>query len=224
MRHLISIFGITLLSISLVLGCGKQEEPAKAQKPAEKPQATPAKQEAAKRKAPAKEQENKGIVKLKTYDDPSFAIRTQYPDTMVVEGMGSGEGSGFFFRFKPRGNALDKAEVHIFLPRGAATAADQEPFVTGPKGLVENNGWQKEDETTDTVKFPSEWVKKVISFADPKNKGMVGKILLGEASGQAVQVILYYPDEGVDEFLTNANLILGKLQFKSDKLPLGKSH
>jgi hypothetical protein len=52
---------------------------------------------------------------------------------------------------------------------------------------------------------------------------MVGKILLGEASGQAVQVILYYPSDMGDEFLTNANLILGKLYFKSDELPLGKS-
>jgi hypothetical protein len=223
MSYLISIFGITLLSISLVLGCGNQEDPAKAKKPAAKKQAASAKQEATKQKPPARDHGQRETAKLQIYDDPSFAIRTQYPDTMEVEGMGSGEGSGFFFRFKPQGNALDQAEVHIFLPRGAATAADQEPFVTGPKGLIENNGWKKEGETTDTGKFPSEWVRKVISFADPKNKGMVGKILLGETSGQAVQVILYYPADKGDEFLNNAHLILGKLHYKSDKLPLKKS-
>jgi hypothetical protein len=223
LRHVISIVGITLVSISLVLGCGKQEEPAKVQKPAAKKQAAPAKQEAAQQKPPGKEHGQKGTAKILIYDEPGMAIRAEYPDTMDVEGMSSGEGSGFFFRFKPQGNALDKAEVHIFLPRGAATAADLERFVTGPKGLLENNGWKKEGETTDTGKFPSKWVKKVISFADPKNKAMVGKILLGETSGQAVQVTLYYPADKGDEFLTNAHLILGKLHFKSDKLPLKKS-
>jgi hypothetical protein len=218
MRRVIMILGITLLSLTLVWACGKQEEPAKAQKPSAKPQAAQAKQEAAKGHGQG------AIAKLQIYDEPGMAIRTEYPDTMKVEGTGSGEGSGFFFSFKPRGNALDKAEVHIFLPRGAATEADQEPFVTGPKGLLENNGWKKEGETTDTGKFPYAWVKKVISFADPRNKGMVGQILLGEASGQAVQVVLYYPGDMDKEFLTNANLILKNLQFKSDKLPLGKSH
>ncbi len=139
-------------------------------------------------------------------------------------GTGSGEGGGFIFSFRPRGNALDKAKVHIFLPRGAATAAAQEPFVTGPNGLLENNGWKKEIESTDTRKFLCGWVKKVISFTDPKNKDMAGKVLLGEASGQAIQVILYYPADMADAFFANADIILGKLHFKSDKLPLGTSH
>ena len=218
MRRVIMILGIALLSLTLVWACGKQEEPSKAQKPSAKPQAAQAKQEAAKGHGQG------AIAKLQIYDEPGMAIRTEYPDTMKVEGTGSGEGSGFFFSFKPRGNALDKAEVHIFLPKGAATAAGQEPFVIGPKGLLENNGWKKEGETTDTGKFPYAWVKKVISFADPGNKNMVGQILLGEASGQAVQVVLYYPGDMDKEFLTNANLILKNLHFKSDKLPLGKSH
>jgi hypothetical protein len=175
----------------------------------------------------AKEQGKKEVAsggqRNRIYDEPGMAIRTEYPDTMKVEGTGSGEGTGFIFTFKPQGNPLDQAKVHIFLPRGAATAAAQEPFVTGPKGLLENNGWKKEGGTTDTGKFPSEWVRKVISFADPKNKGMVGKILLGEAGGQAVQVILYYPADRGEEFLASANLILGKLHFKADQLPLKRS-
>jgi hypothetical protein len=165
-----------------------------------------------------------GAPKLLVYDEPGMAIKTEYPDIMVVQGTGSGEGSGFIFTFKPRGDALDQAKVHIFLPRGAATAAAQEPFVTGPKGLFESNGWKKEGETTAAGKFPYGWVKKVISFSDPGNNGMVGEILLGEVSGQAVEVILYYPADRRAEFLTNAEVILGHLQFKSDKLPLGKSH
>lgn len=216
MRQFISLLGLTFLLVILVLACGKVEDTAQAQKAASKTQAAPAKPETAK-------QGTEGTAKLQTYDEPGMAIRTEYPDTMKVQGMDSGEGSGFIFTFKPRGNALDQAEVHIFLPRGAATATDQEPFVTGPKGLLANNGWKNEGETADTGKFPYVWVKKVISFADPGNKDMVGQILLGEASGQAVQVILYYPGDMDREFFTNANLILGKLSFKGDQLPLGKS-
>jgi hypothetical protein len=222
MRHFISFLGITLFLLTLVLACGKPEEPAKTQEPVAKPQAVPAKPGTI--KPLAQEPGKAGTPELLTYDEPGMAIKTEYPGTMKVEATGSGEGSGFIFSFIPRGNALDKAKVHIFLPRKAATAAAQEPFVTGAKGLLETNGWKKAGETTAAGKFPYGWVRKVISFTDPGNQGMVGEILLGEASGQAVEVILYYPADLGDEFLANAKLILGKLSFKSDKLPLGKSH
>jgi hypothetical protein len=223
MRRFILILGITVLSFNLILACEKQDEPKKAQKPLAKP-AAPAKQETVKHDPDAKEHGKKGTAKLQIYDEPSMAIRTKYPDTMKVEGTASGEGSGFIFSFKPRGNALDQAKMHIFLPRGAATAAAQEPFVTGPRGLLENNGWKNAGETKDTGEFPYGWVRKIISFSDPGNKGMAGKILLGEASGQAVEVILYYPNDMGKEFMANAHVILENLHFKSDKLPLGKSH
>ena len=223
MRHFISLLGLTIFAVILVFGCGKVEEPAKASKPAAKPQAAPVKQEAAKPETPTREQARQETAKLQRYDEPGMPISTDYPDTMTVQGTGSGEGTGFNFRFKPQGTSLDKAEVHIFLPRGAATAAAQEPFVTGPRGLLHNNGWKKEGESTDAGTFPSAWVRKIISFADPGNQGMVGKILLGEAGGQAVQVILYYPGDRTEEFFAHANPILKKLHFKADQLPLKKS-
>jgi hypothetical protein len=213
-----------MISVILALACGKQEEPAKVPRPLPKPQASSGKPEAAKPEPLAKELSQIETARLRIYDEPGMPIRAEYPDTMEVVGTGSGEGSGFIFSFKPQGTALDKATIHIFLPKGAATAADQEPFVTGPKGLMENNGWKKEDVTTETVKFPYGWVKKIINFSDPGNKGMVGKILLGETSGQAVQVVLYYPGDMDNDFLPNANLILKKLHFKNDKLPLRKSY
>ena len=195
MRHFISILSVTLLALTLGFGCGKPEEPAKAPKAAAKLQAAPAPKEAAKPKPQALEQGQKETAKLRIYDEPGMPIRAEYPDNMQVQGTSSGEGCGFNFTFKPQGHALDKAQVHIFLPAGAATAAAQEPFVTGPNGLLQNNGWKKAGETTDTGKFPYKWVRKIISFSDPGNKDMVGKILLGEASGQAVQVMLHYPGE-----------------------------
>ncbi len=223
MRRSSLFLGTALLSFTLVWACGKPEKPATAEKPAAKEQAAPAPKEAAKPEAPAPEEGRKETAKLQTYDEPGMPLRAGYPETMTVEGGCSGEGCGFTFNFKPQGNALDKAEVHIFLPAGAASAADQELFVTGPNGLLHNNGWKKEGETTDTGEFAYEWISKIINFSDPGNQGMVGKILLGEASGQAVQVTLYYPDEMADEFLAQAHLVLENLEFKEDKLPLGRS-
>jgi len=217
MKRLILILGLGMFSLTLAWGCGKPEEPAKAPKPAAKPPGALPKQKAEKPE-PAKQEPKNQI-----YDDPSMPIRTQYPADMKMEGGCSGEGCGFTFKLKSRGNALDKAEVHIFLPRGATTAAAQEPFVTGKNGLLENNGWKMAGATTDTGIVPYKWVRKVISFADPRNQDMVGKILLGEASGQAVQVTLFYPGDLDKEFLSNAKMILKNLHFKSDKLPLKKS-
>lgn len=223
MRYSIPLPGIIIFSLILVFGCGKTEEPAKAQKPPAPLQATPAKPEAVKQKPLVQKPGQEGTAQLQRYDEPGMGISTEYPDTMTVQGTGSGEGTGFLFRFKPQGTSLDKAEVHLFLPRGAATAAAQEPFVTGPRGLLHNNGWKKEGESTDAGTFPSTWVRKIISFADPGNQGMVGKILLGEAGGQAVQVILCYPGDRTEEFFAHANPILKKLHFKADQLPLKKS-
>jgi hypothetical protein len=223
MRPSRSLLGLTVLSLGLLFACGTQDEPQKSRKPATQ-QTAPAKPEAARHDPAAKKHDQEENVKLQTYDEPGMAIRTEYPDTMTVEGAGSGEGSGFIFTFKPRGNALDQAKVHIFLPRGAATAAAQEPFVAGPGGLLENNGWEKADATDDTPRFPYGWVRKSISFADPGNHGMKGEILLGEGSGQAVQVILYYPNDRDKEFLADAHVILKNLHFKSDDLPLKKPH
>ena len=183
-----------------------------------------AKDEKAHHESPHHTPAHKATGNLHTYDDPHMAIRTQYPDAMKVEATGSSEGSGFLFKYKPHGKALDKAEVQIFLPRGVATAAAQEPFVTGKNGLLANNGWKKEGETGASEDFPYSWVKKVLSFSDPNHAGMFGNILLGETHGQAVQVVLYYSGAQGRDFLADARAILQHLHFKSDKLPLGKAH
>ncbi len=207
-KGVIFIIGLALLALSLTGGCAKHEEPAKAQKS----------------KLLTKEQSKKEAGKTekcnRMYDEPDNEIKTQYPDTMTAVGSCSEEGCGFTFEF--REGVMDKAEVHIFLPRGVATAAAHERFVTGARGFLETNGWKKISEAQDTSMFPYSWIRKVIDFTDPRNKGMVGKILLGETCGQAVQVTLYYPSNRGEEFLANARVILENLDFKSDKLPIEK--
>ena len=53
MKHTLSLVGLALLSVTLILGCGQPEEPAKAQKPAAQPQKAAEKKPAAESKPAA---------------------------------------------------------------------------------------------------------------------------------------------------------------------------
>ena len=159
---------------------------------------------------------------LLIYDetDNGIPVVAQYPDTMRVMGAGSGEGVGIFFTFEPQGNALDDAEVHIFLPSGTASAAALESFVTGPNGLMANNGWIQEGvEEEGSTRFPYSWVEKVIDFSTEMEQA--GHILLGQAHAQAIQVTLLYPAELEDQYRPAATSVLETLQFDGDLLPIG---
>jgi hypothetical protein len=158
---------------------------------------------------------------LLTYDGPAtnYPITAQYPDTMQVDGGCAGEGCGFFFAFVPQGNALDDADLHIFLPAGVTTAADQQPFVTGPNGLIENAGWIVSSvESNESEDFTYPWVETVISFNTDQEEG--GYILLGQSDGQAVQVIVKYPTEMADTYWNSTRTVLDTLEFEADLLPL----
>ncbi len=164
------------------------------------------------------------MANLNTYDQTAsgYPVTAQYPDTMAVDGGCGGEGCGFFFTFKPQGNALDEAEVHVFLPAGATTGAEQLPFVTGPNGLMENNGWTVDSiEADGSAEFPYPWVETVINFSTDQEQS--GHILLGQAEGQAVQVMLLYPAEMADAYWPSAKVVLESLGFDADLLPIEAS-
>jgi hypothetical protein len=150
---------------------------------------------------------------LNTYTEPNIPVTAQYPENITVSSSGSSEGVGVFFRFKPQGNALDTAEIHVFLPTGVATATEQEPFVTGSNGLVQNNGWQVDQQRTQSDQFAYPWVKQVLDISTDQEQ--TGHILLGEVPGQAIQVVLLYPAEMADSFWPAATTVLDTLQFKS---------
>ncbi len=162
---------------------------------------------------------------LQTYDGTQyqFPLKAQYPDTMRVEDGCAGEGCGFFFTFVPQGNALDTAEVHVFLPAGATSVADLEPMVTGPNGLIENAGWTVSAiESNGSEEFPYDWVETVISFSSDQEES--GYILLGQTAGQAVQVLLKYPAEMADEYWPATKTVLDSLEFEEELLPLTPSN
>jgi hypothetical protein len=152
---------------------------------------------------------------LKTYADPVMAIATKYPSNMTVDANCAGEGCGYFFKFTPQKNALDDAEVHIFLPANAKTAAQAE---TGLNDLIKSNGWIVAKQATPPQEWKYPWVKKIITFSTDKE--MAGHILIGETNGQAVRVTLLYPAEMSGAFTPAAKTILDNLKFKPDKLPI----
>ena len=157
------------------------------------------------------------------YNGPqyNFPIKTQYPNTMQVDGGCAGEGCCFSFTFLPKNSDLDNAEVHIYIPRGTKTAAEQDVFVTGPNGLMENNAWTINPDDTATERFPYDWVKKVINFST--DDAETGHIILGEVDGQAIQVMVVYPTAMADQFWPAADMVLQNLTFAMELLPLQPS-
>lgn len=159
----------------------------------------------------------------KIYDGPQyrFPIKTQYPSTMTVDGACGGEGCGFKFTFVPKNQGLDRANVHIYLPRGTKTAAEQAVSVTGSDGLLKNNRWIVTKLGTSTKHLAADWVKQVISFQTDDQE--TGEIILGEVGGQAVQVMYIYPDAMAQKFWPAAHVVLKNLTFAEDLLPLAAS-
>ncbi len=161
---------------------------------------------------------------LQTYDETAqgIPVKAQYPNTMTVESTGSGEGVGVFFTFKPQGNALDEAEVHVFLPAGAASTTELMPMITGPNGLIESNGWTLDGSRSDTAsEFPYPWFEMVFDISSDREQS--GHILIGQTNGQAVQVTLLYPAEMADAYWPAANAILESLKFEPSLLPIDSS-
>ncbi|MGJ3254432.1 MAG: hypothetical protein ACFE0J_25360 [Elainellaceae cyanobacterium] len=161
---------------------------------------------------------------LLTYNGPetNVPVTAQYPDTMEVSSSGSGEGVGVFFTFKPQGNALDDAEVHVFLPSGASSTSDLMPMITGANGLIENNGWTLDGSRADTAsEFPYPWFEMVFDISTDFEQS--GHILIGQTNGQAVQVTLLYPSEMADAYWPAAETVLDSLEFDASLLPLDNS-
>jgi hypothetical protein len=161
---------------------------------------------------------------LMTYDGPAenIPVMAQYPDTMEVMAAGSGEGVGVFFTFKPQGNALDDAEVHVFLPANTPSTTELMPMITGPNGLIENNGWSLDNTRADNVSdFPYPWVEMVFDISTDMEQS--GHIVIGQTNGQAVQVVVLYPAEMADAYWASARTVLNSLEFDPDLLPVTTS-
>lgn len=171
------------------------------------------------------EQSNLQPSNLQTFDETAAGIpvMAQYPaDQVEVMSAGSGEGVGVFFTFKPQGNALDDAYVHVFLPAGTPSTTELMPFITGPNGLIESNGWTLDGSRADTAsEFPYSWFEMVFDFSTDMEQS--GHILIGQTDGQAVQVTLLYPSEMADAYWPAAKTILDSLKFDTDLLPIEQS-
>jgi hypothetical protein len=152
---------------------------------------------------------------LQSYDQPNMPIAAQYPDTMTLDALCSGEGCGYFFRFKPENSELEQAEVHLFLPNQAETADDAE---IGLDILLESNNWQTVETITPEIEFEYPWLKKVTPFE--ADNEMMGYILIGETNDQGIRVTLLYPKGASETFIPVAITVLDNLEFKPENLPI----
>lgn len=160
-------------------------------------------------------------VNLRNYDETAngIPVKTKYPDTIEVQSMGSGEGVGVFFEFKPQGNALDRAEIHFFFPTGTRTATEVEAFsLVGSNSLMTNNSWTPVTEATPPQELIYPWVKKIITFSAPQE--MMGQIILGETNGQGLRVTLLYPAEMADAYWFSVKPLLDNVDFEANLLPI----
>lgn len=161
---------------------------------------------------------------LLTYDetDQGIPVTAQYPDSIEVESQGSGEGVGVYFTFEPQGSALDDAAIQVFLPSSAASTDALMPMITGDNGLIANNGWTLEGSRADTAsEFPYPWFEMVFDIST--GSGQAGHILIGQAEGQAIQVILLYPPEMAEAYWSAANTVLDSMEFDASLLPIDNS-
>lgn len=161
---------------------------------------------------------------LQTYDETAqgIPVTAQHPDTMTVTSQGSGEGVGVYFTFAPQGNALDNAEISVFLPANAASTDALMPMITGPNGLIENNEWSLEGSRADTAsEFPYPWFEMVFDISTDFEQS--GHILIGQSDGQAIQVVVLYPSEMAEQFWPAANTVLDSLEFEPNLLPVENS-
>jgi hypothetical protein len=203
------------LSMVLMTACTSQNTAPEASEPAPMAEST----ESMEQSTPT--DQSIPAANLQTYDETAngIPVSAQYPDTIQASGDCAGEGCGIFFTFVPQGNALDTADVYVFLPAGTATAADLEPFVTGADGLIENAGWTVDStESEGSTEFPYPWVETVIHFSN--NTEETGRILLGQTNGQAVQVLIKYPTEMADAYWAEVRPVLDSLAFDANLLPL----
>lgn len=208
-----------IASLVLVLGVACTSQPSEDTAPPESSTDQPAPET-----SENPDENSESQLTLLTYNGPEINVpmTAQYPDTMEATSSGSGEGIGVFFTFKPRGNALDDAEVHVFLPSGAASTSDLMPMITEPSGLIENNGWTLDGSRADGVtEFPYSWFEMVFDFSTDFEQS--GHILIGQANGQAVQVILLYPSEMAEAYWPAAKAILDSLEFDASLLPVDNS-
>lgn len=162
-------------------------------------------------------------VNLQTFDETAngVPITAQYPDTMEVASSSSDEGLGVFFNFKPQNNALDEARVQVFLPAEGSSLDNLILFVTGPNGLLETNGWTLSEGQSNAALNAYPWVEQVFDFSADQQQA--GHVLIGEAAGQAVQVILLYPTAMADAYWPAAKTILDSLTFEPNLLPIESS-
>jgi hypothetical protein len=148
-------------------------------------------------------------ITLRLYDQYSDLFTTYFPEKdFIVEGGGSGEGTGVRFIANFGGSKNENAYVHVAFMNNLRTLGQVRSFINRKGGLIASNGWQVVSQTQN-VSYP--WAKEKIVFS--KGKDITGTLYLGQQKGKAFYIITHYPVEYGDGFPPRADLILRNLVF-----------
>jgi hypothetical protein len=168
--------------------------------------------------------EREPVPELLSYDETALGIplRARYPDRLDVSSMASGEGVGVFFTFKAQGDALDNAELQVFLPAGGTSPSELVELTTSAGGLIESSGWSV-DATREagTTEFAYPWAETVIDIIPAADE--FGHILVGGTHGQALRTTLRYPTAQAEQYWHLVRPVLDSIEFDADLLPIPAS-
>lgn len=145
-------------------------------------------------------------MEMQLYQHPTVPLVIYYPATMTVDQDCDPVGCGVSFTDEATG-----AGVIVLFPAGATQAAEVAPYITGPEGLMAENGWLETGSYDDQLEFP--WARQLVTFAPPDREAM-GLVYLGEASGQGFAAIAVFPPEAGDGFMPQVNAMFGEVRVK----------
>jgi hypothetical protein len=143
---------------------------------------------------------------MQLYQHSTVPLVTYYPATMTVEQACDIDGCGVSFTDEATG-----AGVIVLFPAGATQAVEVAPYVTGPEGVMAENGWVVTGSYDGQLEFP--WARQLVTFQPPDRETM-GLVYLGEASGHGFAAIAVFPPEAGDGFMPQVNAMFGEVRVK----------
>ena len=145
-------------------------------------------------------------IEMQLYQHPAVPLVTYYPATMTVDQDCDTAGCGVSFTDETTG-----AGVIVLFPAGVTQAAAVAPYVTGPEGLMAENGWMVTGSYADQLEFP--WARQLVTF-EPPDQEAIGLVYLGEASDRGFAAIAVFPPEAGDGFMPQVNAMFGEVRVR----------
>ncbi len=157
-------------------------------------------------------------VRLTEFNEPNYGVLTYFPERdFLPQTSASGEGMAVNFSSNFGGQKNEKAHVNIFFPVGNPGIDQLRDMTIGPRGIFAANKWRliKSDKKT---KLLYQWAHEQYVFQHKNGDNYTsGSVIIGEASGRRMQVVLKYPVDYAEGFMPRAHILLKHLKISALK-------